>query len=141
VTDGRAVDVVSARRTILDADIHAFACLVGDFSPHHMDDVYAKESLFGARVLHAPAVFAISSGLLVQTGFVKGHIAFLGSSFEMVRPVFIGDSLIAEAHQTSVRLTSDQQKEIVEYAITTSNQHGDVVLRGTWTQMRPAADG
>jgi acyl dehydratase len=129
--------IVSGRRTILEADLHAFACLVGDFSPVHMDEPYARASAFGARVLHGPAVFAIASGLLAQTGMFTGHLAFLGAAFDMVAPVKLGDTLRAEANERSVRTTADGDREIVRYDITAINQDDEPVLAGTWTQLRP----
>jgi len=40
------------RRTITDADIILFAGLTGDWHPAHLDDIYAKNSIFGKRVAH-----------------------------------------------------------------------------------------
>jgi acyl dehydratase len=42
----------SAGRTVTEADIVAFAGLSGDYTPLHVDEVHAAQSLFAGRVAH-----------------------------------------------------------------------------------------
>jgi acyl dehydratase len=131
--------ITTPRRTIGEADIQQFACFVGDFHPLHVDEVYARASAFGSRVLHGPAVFAVTSGLIAQTGIMAKDLAFLGSSFRLRGPVRAGDTLQAEAEIIATRPTSDGSREVVEYAIRTFNERGEMVLEGSWTQLCQAS--
>jgi len=45
-------------RTIGAGDINLFAGLVGDFTPIHVDEVFAKSSPFGTRIAHGPLAMA-----------------------------------------------------------------------------------
>jgi len=43
-------ELVSAGRTITEADIVQFGTLTGDFNPMHMDAEYARAGMFGERL-------------------------------------------------------------------------------------------
>src|SRR5260370_8991033 len=60
------------RRTITEADIVNFAALTGDHNPIHTDEEYAKHTIFGGRILHGPAGFAIATGLEFRLGIKEG---------------------------------------------------------------------
>ena len=54
----------TARRTVTEADIVAFAGVSGDFNPLHTDEIFAREQTpFGGRIAHGPLVLSISYGL------------------------------------------------------------------------------
>ena len=85
---------VTPRRTISEADIVLFTAVTGDQNPVHTDEEFAKNSVFGARLLHGPAVFAIATGLEFRLGLKEGTaIAFLGMTWDMKGPVKAGDTL------------------------------------------------
>ena len=67
-----------------------------------MDDIAAKESLFGARVAHGYFVIAAAAGLFVDPapGPVIANYGLEGLRF--VKPVYIGDTI-------RVRLTCKQK--------------------------------
>ena len=46
--------LVTPGRTIGDSDINLFAGLVGDFTPIHVDEAFAKSSPYGARIAQVP---------------------------------------------------------------------------------------
>ena len=58
----------SPRRTITEADIVMFTAMTGDNNPVHTDEEFAKNTVFGGRILHGPAVFAIATGLESRLG-------------------------------------------------------------------------
>ena len=51
---------VTPRRTITEADIVAFSAFSGDHNPIHTDQEFAKTTIYGDRLLHGPAGFAIA---------------------------------------------------------------------------------
>ncbi|HET7376247.1 MAG TPA: MaoC/PaaZ C-terminal domain-containing protein, partial [Anaerolineae bacterium] len=61
--------VVTAGRTISEADIMAFAGISGDWNAIHVDAEYAKTAGFGERVAHGMLVLSIATGLAMQMGF------------------------------------------------------------------------
>jgi len=59
-------EAVSLNRTVTEADIVNFCGVSGDFNWFHIDDVKAKESVFGQRVAHGMLVTSIATGLQVE---------------------------------------------------------------------------
>ena len=53
----------SLNRTVTEADVVNFCGVSGDFNWFHIDDVKAKESVFGQRVAHGMLVTSIATGL------------------------------------------------------------------------------
>jgi oxepin-CoA hydrolase/3-oxo-5,6-dehydrosuberyl-CoA semialdehyde dehydrogenase len=94
--------LLSHRRTVTEADIVNFAGLSGDHFYAHVDDIAAKESLFGARVAHGYLVLAIAAGLFVDPapGPVLANYGL--ENLRFIKPVFIGDTL-------RVRLTCEEK--------------------------------
>ncbi|VTR60756.1 bifunctional aldehyde dehydrogenase/enoyl-CoA hydratase [Serratia fonticola] len=60
--------LLTARRTITEADLVNFACLSGDHFYAHMDKIGAAESLFGGEVAHGYFVVSAAAGLFVDPG-------------------------------------------------------------------------
>jgi oxepin-CoA hydrolase/3-oxo-5,6-dehydrosuberyl-CoA semialdehyde dehydrogenase len=111
--------LLTARRTITEADLVNFACLSGDHFYAHMDKIGAAESLFGERVAHGYFVVSAAAGLFVDPG-VGPVIANYGmENLRFIEPVKIGDTI-------QVRLTC--KKKIRKPQKTTEDRpHGVVV--------------
>lgn len=132
-----ATTVRSEGRTITESDILTFAGFTGDYMPLHVDEVYARTTPFGGRILHGHAVLSIACGLLVRTGIFAGHLGMLGMELRFTRAVRPGDTIHAELRERSSRTDSTGAREVVVYDLAVLNQKDDVVLEGTWTQLRP----
>ena len=88
--------LVTAGRTITEADVVTFAGMSGDFNQIHTDAEYAKAGSFGQRVAHGLLVVAITTGLIVQTGIMEDTVlAFRELKWKFSLPVFIGDTIHA----------------------------------------------
>lgn len=94
---------ITARRTITEADIVAFAGVSGDFNPLHTDEIFAREhSPFGRRIAHGPLVHGIGYGLASVrddwqiVALAECHRRFLA-------PVYPGDTVWGEYEVLSVR--------------------------------------
>lgn len=89
-------DKGSFSKTITENDVFAFADASGDFNPLHVDEEYARRSMFGDRIAHGILTAGIVSAVLggeipgLGTIFVELHIRFL-------KPVYIGDTVTATA--------------------------------------------
>lgn len=119
--------LLTARRTITEADIVNFANLSGDHFYAHVDKIGAAESFFGERVAHGYFVVSAAAGLFVDPG-VGPVIANYGmENLRFIEPVKIGDTL--QVRLTCKRKTAKPQKStedkpvgVVEWAVEVLNQ-------------------
>ncbi len=128
--------LVTAARTITEADIVRFAGLTGDFNQIHTDAVYASNGPFGRRVAHGLLVQSIAVGLAVQTGFIEGTVlAFRELSCKFSLPVFIDDTIHVKLEvvekKSLPRLGGGQA--VMKYQVL--NQEQKVVQRGDWVML------
>lgn len=136
--------IVTAGRTITEADVVGFAGLSGDYNQIHTDAEYSKGTPFGQRVAHGLLVLSIASGLAVQTGFMEGTIlAFREiAEWKFSAPVYIGDTLHTSLEVLETRALPRLGGGAVVIALEVKNQKGETVQKGKWTalmQSRPAA--
>ena len=117
-------------RTLSETDIVTFVNLCGFNEPLFMDMEYvARESVFGRRAAPGALTFAISEGLVMQTGLIHGTgMAFLGGEIRVVAPVFQGDTVRVEVEVTDKRETKKPDRGIVTYTHRVLNQRDEVVL-------------
>jgi acyl dehydratase len=129
--------IVSAGRTITEADIIAFAGLSGDYNQIHTDAEYSKQAPFGQRVAHGLLVLSIASGLAVQTGVMEGTvIAFREiDNWKFAKPVYIGDTIVVELAVKETKLLRRIGGGSVLIEVKVKNQSDDVVMRGNWTAL------
>ena len=126
----------SPRRTITEADIVMFAALTGDHNPVHTDEEFAKSTVFGGRILHGPAGFAIATGLESRLGIKEGTaIAFLGMTWDLRCPIKIGDTIHVYQKVGSKRETKKPEVGIVNFLVSLVNQRGESVQEGEWKVM------
>lgn len=126
----------SPRRTITEADIVMFAALTGDHNPVHTDEEFAKNTVFGGRILHGPAGFAIATGLESRLGIKEGTaIAFLGMTWDLRGPIKIGDTIHVYQRVDSKRETKKPGVGIVNFHVSLRNQRGESVQEGEWKIM------
>ncbi len=79
---------------IIDAeDIKKFAELSGDYNPLHMDNAYAKESIFGQRIAHG-MLSASYISTIIGTKFPGNGTIYIQQNLKFKRPVYIGEHLI-----------------------------------------------
>ncbi len=121
-------------RTVTEADIVQFASFSGDFNAIHMNEEFAKRTVFKQRIAHGAAVFSILTGLLYREGFMEGTvIAFLGvNDWKFLAPVLIGDTIYGRAEVTKTRKSSKQKAGIVTFSVQVHNQRDEVVQKGTF---------
>ena len=113
-------------KTISEKDIELFAEVSGDYNPVHMDEEYAKKTLFGGRIAHG----VIPIGLLSAAGSkLPGLVILLSHSSRFLKPVRIGDTITAIAEVIEAR----KDKGIVTLKNTCVNQNGETVVEGETT--------
>jgi acyl dehydratase len=127
------VSVTSAGRTVTEADIVSFAGLSGDFSEIHMNAEAASRGVFGQRIAHGILGLSITSGLLVQLGFLEGTVlAFRELAWKFSLPIFIGDTLHARSTVAGRKSVARLGGGIVTFDIQVINQEGKIVQSGKW---------
>ena len=118
-------------KQVTDEDVRKFADISGDYNPIHLNDEFAKDSMFGARIAHgiltASHISAVIGYIFPGPGWI-----YLGQSLQFRAPVKIGDTV-----HTAVEVTDTvAEKNIVE--LSTICKVGDtVVLKGTATIKSP----
>jgi acyl dehydratase len=127
--------VITAGRTVTEADIVTFAGLSGDYNQIHTDAVYSQASPFGQRVAHGLLGLAIASGLTVQTGVMEGTIlAFREiNEWKFIQPVHIGDTLHVELDVLETKALRRIGGGSVSIALDVKNQNGQTVMKGIWS--------
>jgi 3-hydroxybutyryl-CoA dehydratase len=129
-----AQKIVTAGRTVTEADVVNFAGLSGDYNQMHVDEAYSQKTTFGRRVAHGLLVVSIVSGLAVQTGVMEGTVmAFREiNEWKFAKPVFFGDTVHAV-------LEVREKKELrrigggsVTIDLDVINQNDEVVMKGVW---------
>lgn len=82
-------------RFISDKDVELFSILSGDVNKIHLDDEFAKETLFRNRIVHGSLCASFISALISST--LKDHLViYLSQNLEFLKPVYIGDKVITK---------------------------------------------
>lgn len=135
--------IISAGRTVTEADIVSFAGLSGDFNQIHTDSVYATQTPFGQRVAHGLLGLSIASGLVVQTGMMEGTIlAFREiSEWKFIQPIYIGDTIHVEVEVLEIKELRRLGGGAILICLDVKKQSGETVMKGNWRALissRPA---
>jgi acyl dehydratase len=124
-------------RTVSETDIVNFVNLCGFTEPLFKDMEYvARESLFKRRAAPGALTFALSEGLIMQTGLIHGTgMAYLGGELRVVAPVLEGDTLSVHVEVVDKRETKKADRGIVTYRHRVLNQRGELVLEARVQRM------
>jgi acyl dehydratase len=124
-------------RTVSETDIVNFVNLCGFTEPRFMDMEFVKrESMFGRRAAPGALTFALSEGLIMQTGLIHGTgMAFLGGEIRVVAPVLEGDTIRVEIEVSDKRETKKPDRGIVSYTHRVLNQREEVVMEARIQRM------
>ena len=83
------------RKTITDEDIEMFAKVSTDHNPVHLDDDYARDTIFEGRIAHGMLTAGLISAVIGEQ--LPGHgTIYMGQSLKFLAPVRPGDSVLAE---------------------------------------------
>lgn len=125
-------DEASFQKTISETDVYLFAGITGDYNPAHLNDVAAKETIFGERIAHG----LLSAGLISAVLGVQlpgpGTI-YLGQELKFTRPVKFGDTITAVVKV----IEKDEKKNIIKLSTVCINQNDEDVIIGKATVMPP----
>jgi 3-hydroxybutyryl-CoA dehydratase len=127
-------DAAEFAKTVTETDVTLFAGITGDFNPAHINEDYAKGTLFKGRIAHG----------MLSAGFVSAALAmklpgagtiYLSQSMEFKAPVRIGDTVTARV-EVKEKMT---EKNRVKFRTTCVNQNGALLMDGEAVVMPPKA--
>ena len=120
----------STGRTVTETDIVNFAGLSGDFNPIHMDHEFAKTTPFRQPIAHGLLVFAIGSGLGVNSPLMR-TVAFLQvKEWNFTGPIFIGDTVRMRSKVLQKSVKGRGRRGEIVWQRTLINQEDKVVQEG-----------
>jgi acyl dehydratase len=125
------------RRTIGEADHVNFTTSFGFFEPLFMDrDYVARETPYEKPIVPGALTFSVAEGLTILSGILNGTgMAFLGVEMEVVKPVFIGDTVRVEIEVLDRRETKKDDRGIVTFSHKVINQNDETVMEYTIKRM------
>ena len=121
--------VTTKSRAITRTEIELLALLGGDYAPQFLSEQAAKENGWKRQLVPGVHCLNVAYGLLIQVGFLKDVIAYMGTNnMKFMRPVYWGDSIMVEAQVTSKKETG--KGWLCEYDWTIRNQEAEAVAEG-----------
>ena len=93
-----------------------------------MSDAYAKQTVFGKRIVHGILTSGLISAVLANKLPGPGTI-YLGQELRFTAPVYLGDDVTAEVEIAEIR----EDKKIIKLNTTCVNQDGQTVITGVAT--------
>jgi len=122
----------STARTVTETDIVNFAGLSGDFNNMHIDEEFAKKTVFKTRVAHGMLVTSIATGLWFTMPRLA-TVAFMGlEDWRFSGAVFPGETV----HLTRKLVEKKEHKRpnmgFFIFEVNVHNQKDEVVQKGKW---------
>ena len=118
-------------KTVTEADIILFAGISTDVNPAHLDEEYAKGTMFGGRIAHGMLSAGFISAVLANKLPGPGTI-YLSQTLKFKAPVRPGDTVTATV---TVREVNVPKNRIVLDTVCTVA--GKVVIEGECQMMPP----
>jgi acyl dehydratase len=124
--------------TLTAEHVDTFAGMTGDYNPLHFDEDFAAGTKFGRLVVQGGLTTGLLHALVAMDMPGPGTV-FLSQNWRFTAPVYIGDTITAEAKIVSIHET----KPVTELRVTVKRQDDTVVLEGeAWCYtFSPSPDG
>ena len=111
--------------TLTENHVKSYAEMTGDYNPLHFDADFTSKTTFKKLVVQGGLTTGLLHALVAMDLPGPGTV-FLNQSFQFIAPVFIGDTITAEAEVLKVHAT----KPVTTLKISISRQTGEKVLEG-----------
>ena len=116
-----------ARLTVTETHLVLGSGMFGDFNPLHVDEEFAKKSMFGTRILHGPFTSALVASP-VGMFFAGTAIAYMEHACRFKAPVRPGDTLDSQWTVTQKIDKPRHKGGIVVMTCLSTNQAGAVAV-------------
>ncbi|MEZ5813114.1 MAG: MaoC/PaaZ C-terminal domain-containing protein [Alphaproteobacteria bacterium] len=117
-------DRAELSRVLTKHDILQFAVMSGDVNPAHLDEEYAKNTIFQEIIAHGMWGGSLISTVMATQLPGPGTI-YLEQSLKFTKPVYVGDTV-----NIIVTVKEKRPKNRVVLDCLCSNQNGDAVISG-----------
>ncbi len=111
--------------TFTKEHVTTYADLSGDFNPLHFDESFVSKTKFNKLVVQGGLTTGLLHALVAMDMPGPGTV-FLSQNWKFTAPVFIGDTITAEAEIKKIH----ESKPVTQLGIRIFNQDGVVVLEG-----------
>jgi acyl dehydratase len=130
---------VTRTLTVTGAHVEKYAEITGDYNPLHFDSAFAAQTKFGRLVAQGGLTTGLLHALVAMDMPGPGTV-FLSQNWKFTAPVYIGDTITANATVLSVHPT----KPVSQLQFQITRQDGEIVLEGEawcytfgWTHGEP----
>jgi acyl dehydratase len=121
-------------RTVTAEDVELYARITGDRNPLHFDEGFAASTRFGRLVVQGGLATGLFNALVAMRLPGAGSV-FLHQEWDYPAPVFVGDTVTAEAEVIEAR----SDKPITRLRCVARREDGTEVLRGGVRRVHDAA--
>ena len=111
--------------TLTFDNVKTYAEITGDYNPLHFDENFAAKTRFKELVVQGGLTSGILNALVSMDLPGPGTV-LMSQSFNYPAPVFVGDTITAEAEILEVHAT----KPVTRIKVTITRQTGETVLDG-----------
>jgi acyl dehydratase len=136
----------SIRRTVAEYDNTLFSAITHNLAPLHLDEEYAKTTVWGQRLVNSMFTLSLVCGIVVgetTQGTTLGNLGFTTITFP--KPVFFGDTIHVRSEVLERRLSkSIPDAGIVLFRHVGVNQRDEIVVdcqRNGLMMTLPKSDG
>ena len=118
-------------KTVTEADIVGYAGITGDMNPVHINEEFAKTTMFKTRIAHGMLSAGFISAVL-GTKLPGPGCIYLSQTLKFTAPVKMGDTVVARA--TVTEIIPEKKRVVLKTECLIA---GKVVLDGEATVMVP----
>jgi len=110
-------------KTIESCDVYSFAGITGDFNPAHLNEEFARNTMFKHRVAHGMLGVGLISGAIVQK-VSSDTCTIVRQNVSFKKPVYFGDTITVNLEVITVENGTCTLKT------NCINQYGNIVIEG-----------
>ena len=111
--------------TLTAEHVKSYAEMTGDHNPLHFDEDFASKTKFKKLVVQGGLTTGLLHALVAMDMPGPGTV-FLSQNWKFTAPVYIGDTITAEAEILSIHAS----KPVTQLKVTITRQTGETVLEG-----------
>ncbi|MDC0199418.1 MaoC family dehydratase [Candidatus Nitrosopelagicus sp.] len=110
---------------ITESLVNDFAKISGDFSPIHMNENYAKGTIFKKRIVHGMLLSSLLSR--IQGMYLPGkHALYFSQSLNFRNPCFIDDIITV----SGTVIAKSESTKILKIESIIKNQNNEIIVSG-----------